>query len=73
MGGGVKPLSAEILRQAGGWGGAIVSAKIGTAAGTAVGIETGPGAILTGLLGRIIFGAAGYFSADWIADYIDEN
>ena len=69
----VKPVSAEVIRQAGGWGGFVAGAKIGTVAGAAVGIETGPGAFLTGLVGGIIFGAAGYYGADWVADYIDEN
>jgi hypothetical protein len=36
-------------------------------------IETGPGAIITGLVGGIVFGAAGYFGADWVADHIDKN
>lgn len=71
--GSVKPITAEVIRQAGGWGMAVAGAKIGTAAGAAVGIETGPGAVLTGLVGGIIFGTAGYFGADWVADYIDEN
>lgn len=69
----VKPITAEVIRQAGGWGSAIAGAKIGTVAGAAVGIETGPGVVLTGLVGGIVFGAAGYFGADWVADYIDEN
>lgn len=69
----VKPISAEVIRQAGGWGGAVAGFKIGGLAGAAVGIETGPGAILTGLVGGIICGTAGYFGADWIADHIDEN
>lgn len=68
-----KPVMAEAVRQVGGWGGAWMGAKIGGVAGAAVGIETGPGAILTGAVGAVIFGAAGYFGADWIADYIDEN
>ncbi|WP_333901411.1 hypothetical protein [Enterobacter wuhouensis] len=71
--GSVKPITAELIRQAGGWGMAVAGAKIGTVAGAAVGIETGPGAVLTGLVGGIIFGTAGYFGADWVADYIDEN
>lgn len=69
----LKPISAEVIRQVGGWGAAIAGAKIGAIAGAAVGIETGPGAILTGAIGSIIFGVAGYCGADWIADYIDEN
>lgn len=54
-------------------GGAIAGAKIGTVAGAAIGIETGPGVVLTGRVSGIVFGAAGYFGADWMADYIDEN
>lgn len=69
----IKPISAEVIRQAGGWGAAATGFKIGAVAGAVVGIETGPGAILTGLIGGIIFGTAGYFGADWIADHIDEN
>ena len=41
--------------------------------GAGVGIETGPGAIITGLVGGIIFGTAGYFGADWVADHVYEN
>ncbi|HIE9781355.1 TPA: hypothetical protein ACXRZB_002721 [Klebsiella pneumoniae] len=52
---------------------AVAGAKIGTVAGAAVGIETGPGVVLTGLIGGVIFGTAGYFGADWVADHIDEN
>lgn len=69
----IKPITAEVVRQVGGWGGAIAGAKIGAIGGAAVGIETGPGAIITGAIGAIIFGTAGYFGADWVADHIDEN
>ena len=69
----VKPISAEVIRQAGGWGGAIAGFKIGGLGGAAVGIETGPGAIITRLIGGIIFGSAGYFGADWVADHIDKK
>ena len=69
----VKPISAEVIRQAGGWGAAVAGFKVGGIASAALGIETGPGAVLTGLAGGIIFGAAGYFGADWVADHIDKN
>jgi LysM repeat protein len=68
-----KPIAAETIRQAGGWGMAWAGTEVGFAAGALVGIETGPGAIITGAVGAIIFGTAGYFGADWVADYIDEN
>jgi hypothetical protein len=41
--------------------------------GAAFGIETGPGALITGALGAIVFGAIGYFGADLIADQISPN
>lgn len=69
----VKPITAETIRQIGGWSGAIAGIKVGGMTGAAVGIETGPGAILTGAVGALIFGTAGYFGADWIADFIDPN
>lgn len=69
----LKPVTAEVIRQVGGWGGAIAGAKVGGTLGALVGIETGPGALISGAVGAVIFGAAGYFGADWIADYIDEN
>jgi hypothetical protein len=68
-----RPLEAEVVRQVGGWGAALGGAKIGAAVGAAFGIETGPGAILSGALGAIVFGAAGYFGADWVADHISPN
>jgi hypothetical protein len=37
----VKPITAEVIRQAGGWGGAVAGFKIGGVTGAAVGIETG--------------------------------
>lgn len=67
------PIAAETIRQAGGWGGAWLGVKVGGALGAAVGIETGPGAIVTAGVGALVFGAAGYFGADWVADFIDEN
>lgn len=71
--GNAKPITAELIRQAGGWGAAWAGFKIGAATGAAVGIETGPGAVISGLVGGIIVGGAGYFGADWVADHIYEN
>ena len=68
-----KPIGAEVVRQAGGWGMALAGVKIGAVAGAAVGVATGPGLIVTGAIGAVIFGAAGYFGADWIADHISPN
>jgi hypothetical protein len=51
----------------------VAGLKVGGIAGAALGIETEPGAVLPGLAGDIIFGAAGYFGADWVADHVDKN
>jgi hypothetical protein len=69
----IKPIAAEGLRQVGGWAAAVAGAKAGGLFGAAAGVETGPGLILTGFAGALIFGTAGYFGADWLADFIDEN
>jgi hypothetical protein len=69
----VKPISAEVMRQAGGWGSALAGFKLGGVAGAALGIETGPSVVITGLVGGIIGGTAGYFGADWVADHVYKN
>jgi len=66
----IRPLEKEVVRQIGGWGGAVAGAKMGVAAGALVGIETGPGTIITGAIGGIIFGAIGYFGGSLVADQI---
>jgi hypothetical protein len=69
----IKPIAAETVRQVGGWASAWAGMKIGAAGGALVGIETGPGAIVTGFIGGVAGGVAGYYGFDWIADHIDEN
>ncbi len=66
----VRPIEKEVVRQIGGWGGAVIGAKMGVATGALVGIETGPGTIITGAIGGIIFGAIGYFGGSVVADHI---
>lgn len=65
-----KPISVEVVKQAGGWGAAIAGGRIGLAMGAAVGIETGPGAIVSAAVAGIIFGTAGYLGATWLTDYV---
>lgn len=69
----VRPIEKEVVKQMGGWGGAIAGAKIGAATGALVGIETGPGAVITGLVGGIVFGAIGYFGGRAVAEEIPDN
>jgi len=69
----VKPLAAEGIRQVGGWGSAIGGFKLGFGTGALMGVETGPGLFVTGLVGGLVVGTMGYFGADWVADKIHEN
>jgi hypothetical protein len=68
-----RPISAEAIRQIGGWTAAWAGMKLGAAGGALMGIESGPGAVLTGAIGGMAGGVAGYFGFDWIADHIHEN
>jgi len=67
------PIAAEGIRQVGGWAMAWGGMKLGGVAGAAVGIETGPGAIVFGAAGALAGGFAGYMGFDWVADQIDSN
>jgi hypothetical protein len=67
------PVAAESIRQAGGWAGGWLGFKVGFLGGAALGVETGPGLVVTGLIGGIVLGMAGYFGADWVADHIHAN
>ncbi|RKH12382.1 LysM domain-containing protein [Corallococcus sp. CA053C] len=68
-----KPLAAESIRQVGGWGGAIAGGKLGFGVGALFGIETGPGALITGAIGAIIVGGAAYYGCDLLADQLSPN
>ena len=71
--GSVRPVAAQAVRTAGGWGLAWAGAKAGMAVGVLAGVESGPGLVLTAIGGGVIGGLAGYFGADWIADFIYED
>ncbi|MFP3567179.1 glycine zipper family protein [Paraburkholderia sp. SIMBA_030] len=66
----IRPIEKEVVRQTGGWGGAIMGARIGASAGALVGIETGPGSVITGAIGGIMGGAVGYFGGRVVANEI---
>jgi hypothetical protein len=67
------PLAAVGIRQVGGWAMAWSGMKLGGFAGAALGIETGPGALVCGAAGALVGGFAGYMGFDWIADHIDPS
>jgi hypothetical protein len=69
----VQPIAKEVVRQTGGWGGAVLGARMGSAAGVLVGLETGPGALITGLIGGLVFGSIGYFGGRMVADSMPDK
>ncbi|MCU0650221.1 MAG: LysM peptidoglycan-binding domain-containing protein [Gemmatimonadaceae bacterium] len=71
--GSLRPLSAEVVRQAGGWAGAWAGLQLGGATGALFGISTGPGALVTASLGSLIGGVTGYLGFDWMADHLDQH
>lgn len=71
--GSARPLAAQSVRTAGSWAMAWAGAKAGMLVGGALGIETGPGLVLTAIGGGIVGGIAGYLGADWVADFIYED
>ncbi len=64
-----RPISEEAFKQAGGWGMALIMGKAFAVGGAAVGIETGPGAVVTAAAGGLIGGAIGFWGADWAEDW----
>ena len=60
------PVGSQIVREAGGWAGAWMGFKGGAAFCGALGIESGPGALVTGLAGGIVGGFVGYWAGDEI-------
>jgi hypothetical protein len=64
-----RPITEEAFRQAGGWAGAIAVGRLFAIGGAAVGIETGPGAVLTAAVGAVIGGVIGFFGAEWAQDW----
>ena len=71
--GNASPLVAQTVRTTGSWAMAWAGAKAGVLIGGALGVETGPGMVLTAIGGGIVGGFAGYLGADWIADFIYED
>lgn len=62
----LRPMEKEVGHDIGGWGGAAGGAKLFAVGGAALGIETGPGAIVTAAVGGVVGGIIGFFAADWI-------
>lgn len=69
----VRPIEEEASRQASGWAGAIAVGRLFAMGGAAVGIETGPGAVITAAVGAAIGGVIGFYGAEWALDWAKKN
>jgi hypothetical protein len=69
--------SQEVGGWAGGFAGAWLVGKAFAVGGAALGIETGPGAILTAaggaIIGGVLGGIGGALGADWVYGLLDEE
>ena len=54
------PVIAQTVREAGGWGGAWLGFQTVGSVAALAGVETGPGALVTGLIGGVVGGYYGY-------------
>jgi hypothetical protein len=72
--GSPRPIAAETVRQAGGWGGGVAGAALGAKLGGTSGWALGPwGAFGLGVGLAVVGGVGGYFGADFLADFVHPN
>jgi len=69
----VRPAAAEATRSLTTWGAAWAGAELLGIGGALAGLETGPGAIVTGGLGAVVGGCLGMFASDWLAYKIEHK
>jgi len=60
----MRPVTTQVAKEIGGWGGAIAGSRVGFAIGASLGVETGPGALIVGAAGSVIGGAIGYIGVE---------
>ncbi len=67
----VRPAAAQATRSLTTWGAAWAGAELLGIGGALAGLETGPGALVTGGLGALVGGCVGMFASDWLAQKIE--
>ena len=66
-----RPAAAQVTRSLTTWGSVWAGAELLGIGGAIVGIETGPGVVVTSGLGAIIGGFLGLFASNWLARKIE--
>lgn len=67
----LRPAAAQATRSLTTWGAAWAGAELLGLGGALAGIETGPGALVTGGIGALVGGCLGMFASDWLAQKIE--
>jgi outer membrane lipoprotein SlyB len=70
--GTVRPAAAQATRSLTTWGAVWAGAELLGLGGALLGIETGPGVVVTSSVGAIVGGCIGLFASDWLARKIDD-
>ena len=70
--GSVRPAAAQATRSLTTWGAVWAGAEILGVGGALAGIETGPGALVTGTVGAIVGGCLGLYASNWLVTKIEE-
>ncbi len=68
-----RPATAQVARTVTRWSSAWAGAKLFGATGALLGVELGPGAVLTSALGATVGGCVGYVTGQWIARRVDQG
>ena len=69
----MRPAAAQATRSLSTWGAAWAGAELLGLGGALAGLETGPGAIVTGGVGALVGGCLGMFASDWLAQRIEST
>ncbi len=69
--GTVRPAAAQATRSLTTWGAVWAGAELFGTGGALLGLETGPGAVVTSGVGALMGGFVGLFASEWLARRID--
>ena len=69
----VRPAAAQATRSLTTWGATWAGAELLGIGGALAGLETGPGALVTGGVGAVVGGCLGMFASDWLAKKIEPS
>jgi hypothetical protein len=66
-----RPVTAQAARSLTTWGAIWAGVELFGTGGALMGIELGPGVVVTSVLGATVGGCVGFFAGNWVAEQID--